>query len=189
MALEIEAKIKVDSLAPFRTMLPGLGAKLGGEYLETNAIFDTEDHSLQAADKGLRVRAARNQADNTEQCTVTYKGPRRPGALKTRDETEISVGDFKKAVELLEVLSFMQVLSFEKKRQTWHFEGCKVELDELPGNLGLYIEIEGTSEQAIHKVQQAMGLGDRQLIKTSYVGMVMSHLQDKGHGVRVMNFA
>jgi predicted adenylyl cyclase CyaB len=187
MALEIEAKIKVDSLEPFRVKLAELGAKLAGEFLETNAIFDTEDHSLQAADKGLRVRAAKTATG--EQCTMTYKGPRRPGALKTRDETEVSVDDFKKAVELLEVLSFKQVLSFEKKRQTWHYDTCKVELDELPGNLGLYVEIEGGSEQAIAKVQQALGLGHRQLIKTSYVGMVMSHLQDKGHGVRVMTFA
>ncbi|HYE19380.1 MAG TPA: class IV adenylate cyclase [Tepidisphaeraceae bacterium] len=187
MPVEIEAKIKVDSHTAVRAKLKELKATPLGEDLETNVIFDTEDRSLLAADKGLRVRSAKG-SDGKEKCTLTYKGPRQPGTMKLRDETELSVGDFRKAVELLEVLKFAQVLSFEKRRQSWQVEGCKVELDELP-HLGTFVEIEGASEQAVQKVQELLGLGGRPVVKTSYVGLVMSHLQDKGQGSRVLRFA
>jgi hypothetical protein len=56
-------------------------------------------------------------------------------------------------------------------------------------SLGTYVEIEGASEQAVQRVQDKVGLGGRPNVKTSYVGLVMSHLQDKGHGARTLRFA
>lgn len=188
MALEIEAKIKVDSLAPVKAKLEAAGATFIGDFLETNVMFDTDDRSLLAADKGLRVRCARNAADRSEQCTMTYKGPRSHSALKSRPETELEVGNFHAAIELLEQLKFHQVLSFEKRRQSWELGGCKVELDELP-HLGCFIEIEGHSEQAIKDVQKTLGLADRPVVKTAYVGLMMSYLQDKGASTRAVAFA
>ncbi len=187
MPVEIEAKIKVDSLAPFQAKLKELSAEPVGDFFEINAIFDTDDRSLLAADMGLRVRSARNVADQSEQCTITYKGPRHPTALKSRDETELSVADFHKALDLLKALKYQQVLTFEKKRQSWLLRGCKIELDELP-HLGTFVEIEGPTEKAVQEVQAAMGMATRQIIKTSYVGLVMSHLQDKGHGIKKLSF-
>src|SRR4051812_8406116 len=77
MAVEIEAKIKVDDLAPTRARLQEAGAKFVADRFEVNAIFDTDDRSLLAADKGLRVRVARNEKTNEQSVTLTFKGPRR----------------------------------------------------------------------------------------------------------------
>jgi adenylate cyclase, class 2 len=188
MPVELEAKIKVDSLAPVRAKLEAAKAKFVGDFLETNVMFDTEDRTLLAADKGLRVRCARNLADKGEYCTMTYKGPRNHSNMKSRPETELEVGDFHAAIELLEQLKYIQVLSFEKRRQSWELGGCKVELDELP-HLGCFVEIEGKGEQAIRDVQKTLGLAERPIVKTAYVGLMMSYLQDKGASTRAVGFS
>jgi adenylate cyclase class 2 len=188
MPVEIEAKIKVDDFASIRAKLKELAATYVADYLETNAIFDTEDRSLLAEDKGLRVRSARDEKTGEEVCTVTYKGPRKHSAMKSREETEMKVESFTAAVHLLQQLRFTQILSFEKRRQSWELGGCKVELDELP-HLGCFVEIEGTSEKAIQKVQESLGLGQRPIVKTAYVGLMMTHLQDRGESERAVRFA
>jgi adenylate cyclase class 2 len=188
MPVEIEAKIKVDDLAPTRAKLQNLEAKLVGDVVETNVIFDTEDRSLLALDKGLRVRSARNPATGEQSVTITFKGPRKHSAMKSRQETELEVSEFQPAVELLRQLNFQQVLLFEKRRQSWELGGCKVELDELP-HLGCFVEIEGASERAIQRVQEQLGLGQRPIVKTAYVGLLMTYLQDRGESERVVKFS
>jgi adenylate cyclase class 2 len=187
MPLEIEAKLKVDDLAPTRSRLESLGAKFVGDYREVNAIFDTEDRALLAEDKGLRVRTSRDARSQKETCTVTYKGPRKHGAMKSREETEMIVESFDAATKLLQQLRFTQILSFEKKRQSWELGGCKVELDELP-HLGCFVEIEGASERAIQKVQESLNLGQHPIVKTAYVGLMMTYLQDRGEADRMVRF-
>jgi adenylate cyclase class 2 len=179
MPVEIEAKIKVDALPPVRARLEELGAKFIADRFEINVIFDTDDRSLLAADKGLRVRSAKNLKTDEESVTITFKGPRKHSAMKSRQETELVVSAFQPACDLLEQLNYHQVLSFEKKRQSWEFGHCKIELDELP-HLGCFVEIEGTNEKSIQKVQEQLGLHDRPIVKTAYVGLMMTHLQDRG---------
>lgn len=188
MPVEIEAKIKVDDLAPTGAKLREAGATFVADQFEINVIFDAEDRSLLAADKGLRVRQARDVATQVETCTVTFKGPRKHSAMKSREETEMRVESFPAAVELLRQLNFHPILSFEKRRQSWTLGGCKVELDELP-HLGCFVEIEGHSEKAIQKVQDQLGLGQRPIVKTAYVGLMMTHLQDHGTSDRSVRFA
>ena len=187
MPLEIEAKLKVEDLAPVRSRLQNLGAKFVGDFREVNAIFDTEDRALLAEDKGLRVRTARDLKTDKETCTITYKGPRKHSAMKSREETEMLVEGFEAATRLLQQLKFTQVLSFEKKRQTWELSGCKVELDQLP-HLGDFVEIEGASERAIQKVQESLDLAKHPIVKTAYVGLMMTYLQDRGESDRMVRF-
>ena len=187
MPLEIEAKLRVEDLAPVRSKLESLGAKFVADYREVNAIFDTEDRALLAEDKGLRVRTARDCKTQNQTCTITYKGPRKHSAMKSREETEMVVESFDAATRLLQQLKFTQILSFEKKRQSWELGGCKVELDELP-HLGCFVEIEGASERAIQKVQETLGLGHHPIVKTAYVGLMMTYLQDRGESDRTVRF-
>ena len=110
MPVEIEAKIKVEDLAPTRAKLKELGAKFVANHRELNAIFDTEDRALLAEDKGLRVRTAKDLKSQTETCTVTFKGPRKHSAMKSREETEMKVESFAAATDLLRQLNFNEVL-------------------------------------------------------------------------------
>jgi len=187
MAVEIEAKMKVDSLEVVRERLKSIGATPAGEAIETNVFFDTDDRSLLAADKGLRLRSSIAQPSGAATHTITYKGPRQHGPLKSREETEVGVLDSKDAIALLEELGFRRVLSFEKKRESWDLGGCKVELDELP-HLGLYVEIEGPKDDAVMKVREQLQLTDKPIIKASYVALLMTYLQETGNSKRVVKF-
>lgn len=187
MPVEIEAKMKVDALSPVRQKLRELNAAPVTQTLETNIYFDTEDRSLLAADEGLRLRLARDLHTLQQQCTMTYKGPRQHGQLKSREETELVVGSCDDACSMLERLGFVRILSFQKKRESWKFQNCKVELDEMP-YLGCYVEVEGPSEESVLAVRQALNLSDHPLIKTSYIAMLVTYLQEHGITQQVIVF-
>jgi len=188
MPVEIEAKMKVDSLDPVRDRLKAAGASMIGEYLETNTFFDTDDRSLLAADEGLRIRRAEDQSTGKQTITITFKGPRQHGKLKSREEIELTVNDSDIATRLLESLGYRRMMSFQKKRQSWKLGACRVELDELP-QLGVYVEIEGPNEEAILKIRESLHLQDRALVKASYVALLMAHLQEQGNHVKNVTFA
>jgi adenylate cyclase class 2 len=187
MPVEIEAKMSVEGFDATRAKLKELQARLLGRYLETNSFFDIADRSLLAADKGLRLRLKRNADTGEEQHIITYKGPRHPGPLKSREEVELMVEGSAEAVKLLECLGYHKVLSFEKRRESYALETCEVELDEVP-YLGTYVEVEGPSEQQVLHVRQMLGLGERPLIKAGYVSMLTSYLQERGKPQREIKF-
>jgi len=187
MPIELEVKLKVAELSPVRARLRELGAERVGQFLETNIFFDTEDRTLLAGDQGLRLRINRNVEDGRQDYTLTHKGPRQHGSMKNREETEVGVTEPDSAIELVGRLGYGQTLSFEKRRETWKLEGCKVELDELPF-LGEYVEIEGPREEIIRQVQQKLGLGDCPMVKASYVALLNTHLQEQGEWGRMVQF-
>jgi adenylate cyclase class 2 len=187
MPVEIEAKMKVPDFAPVRTRLKSAGAKPQGTVLETNTFFDTEDRSLLAKDQGLRLRHQKNSESGEEKSIITFKGPRLHGALKSREERELTVGSPKDAMALLESLRFSRVLTFQKKRETWLLSDCHVELDEVP-HIGTFVEIEGPGEKAVLEVRDRLHLTDRPLIKASYIALLMAHLQERGINDRVVMF-
>jgi adenylate cyclase class 2 len=191
MPLEIEAKLAVPSFDDVRARLAEHGATRAGSCLETNTFFDTDDRSLLAADEGLRLRQRRDDTGGQTSCVITFKGPRQHGKLKTREEVELRVSDQlgarESAVQLLRCLGFSQVLSFEKRRESWKLDGCSVELDEMP-RLGTFVEIEGPGEAQVLKVRDMLGLADRALVRASYVALLMTYLQERGSSERFIRF-
>jgi adenylate cyclase class 2 len=187
MPIEVEAKMKVADIEPVRRRLEIVGAERRGVVLETNTFFDTEDRSLLARDQGLRLRHTRDVHSGQEQATITFKGPRQHGTLKSREERELIVGSPKDAMALLEALGFRRVLTFQKRRESWTLRDCQVELDELP-YLGEFVEIEGPSEPSVLGVRQTLQLEDRPLIRASYIALLITHLQERGISERVVLF-
>ena len=188
MPVEIEAKMAVAELDVVRVRLRELGAQPAGRVFETNAFFDTEDRSLLAADEGLRLRRNVDRDTGAQQHIITYKGPRQHGQLKARDEVEVTVGGSDEAVQLLERLGFLRMLAFEKRRESWLLDGCKVELDELP-YLGSFVEVEGPADEPVLKVRAQLGLADRPIVKSSYIAMLMGYLQERGQMRKIVTFA
>jgi adenylate cyclase class 2 len=188
MALEIEAKMAVDGFEPVRARLRDAGAVEIGKFLETNVFLDTEDRSLLAADEGLRMRANKNLATGESEYVITYKGPRQVGQLKSREEVELKVDRGAEAVTLLERLGYITMIQFEKRRESYHLDDCRVELDEMP-HLGFFVEVEGPSESAVMNVRGRLQLDDRPMLKSSYVSLLMSYLQEHGDSRRRVTFA
>jgi adenylate cyclase class 2 len=187
MAVEIEAKMTVESFDPVRARLRDAGAAGPVQHFEVNTFFDTEDRSLLAADEGLRLRLDRDVAAGRERHVITYKGPRKLGPLKSREELEVEVSGADAAVQLLERLGYLRTLSFEKRRESWELDGCKVELDELP-HLGKFVEVEGPDEQSVLRVRERLGLASRPIVKSGYIALLMSHLQERGRSTKSVTF-
>ncbi|MDB5332340.1 MAG: adenylate cyclase [Phycisphaerales bacterium] len=187
MPVEIEAKMAVADLDVVRARLAECGAQPLGKFMEVNTFYDTDDRTLLAGDRGLRLRLNRNLQTNEEDHILTYKGPRQPGALKSREEVELGVEGSAEAMKLLESLDYHKMLAFEKRRESWMLDGCRVELDELP-HLGTYVEVEGPDEPTVMKARQKLNLSNSPLIKTGYVALLTGYLQEHGRATRDIKF-
>ena len=179
MPVEIEAKMKIESAEAVLAALRERGAVELGSQIETDSFFDTDDRELLAADEGLRLRVAVDVKTNQSKALLTHKGPVGPGALKKRQEIETAVGNPETTGRVLEQLGYVQCLRYQKRRQSWKLDTCKVEIDEIP-YLGRFVEIEGPSEEAVMRVREMLGLGGHTLIKSSYVAMLTAYLQERG---------
>lgn len=186
MATEIEAKMKVADLDSVRRKLEEMGARRRGADLETNCFFDTPDASLQKSGRGLRVRVAVDES-GSRKTKITMKGALEQGQLKSRDETEFSVSDANAARQLLENLGYHPTLSFEKRRESWEFQNCEVDLDEVP-YLGFYVEIEGPGEEPVLAAREALGLSSLPLISTGYISMLARYLEQNHIQQREIRF-
>ncbi len=176
MSLEIEAKMRLTDRAAIEQQLEQLGAERGPTILEQNTYFDTDRHELKSTDQGLRIRVEQHDG-KPFRATMTHKGPRAHGQLKSRTETEVGVDNARAAAEMLAALGFFPLLSFEKRRQRWKLDGCNVEMDTLP-YLGEFIEIEGPSDDAVLSVRERLGMSETPLIRASYVAMLVSYLRE-----------
>lgn len=181
MFIEIEIKFSVASHEPLREKLQSLDAILIEKVLETNCILDRPDGYLRKQGCGLRIRSATNQDNHSTRCTLTYKGPRKPGAIKSREEIEINVSDSESATQIMNRLGFVEILWYQKRRESWRLGECRIELDQPP-HLGLFVEIEGPDEDTIRRIQADIGLGQADPVQASYVRMLMEYAQKNNRG-------
>lgn len=180
MGVEIEAKMRLPEPEAVIHRLDGLGARVVAELSETNSYFDTPCGDLKSTDQGLRTRVevrGAGTADEEVRTLITHKGPRAMGKLKSRIETELMVDNAKDAALLLTALGYQHVLSFEKRRVRYELDGCFIELDELP-IIGRFIEIEGPTDEAVMAVREKLGLAGEPIIRSSYIAMLKTHLQE-----------
>jgi adenylate cyclase class 2 len=187
MACETEAKFKVDRHEEVRAKLVELGAQRCGRVLESNYIFDRSDGSLLKEDKGLRVRCCHCTENTPPPATLTYKGPRQKSELKHREEIQTAISDPAATRNMLKALGFVEVIHFEKWRETWRLNDSLVELDELP-HLGCYVEIEGPSVDKINQTRQAVGLSENPHIIESYIALLVEHCRENHLSVSGITF-
>lgn len=169
MCVEIEAKLKVDSLQEIAEMLTALGAEFIEEQMQTDYYFDDANRTLTKADTCLRLR--RQQTGETERLLLTYKGAKQKDEFKKRREIEIEVADADSVEKLLSAIGYSRALVVEKNRRVWRFRSCSVSLDELP-SLGCFVEIEGPDGQTITDVQRKLGLAELSHIPRSYASLM-----------------
>jgi len=179
MGVEIEAKLKVDSLEQIEQRLGELDCEFVEEQLHTDHFFDGRGSLLTRTDRGLRLR--RQITAEGERYFLTYKGAKEKGPYKKRREIEIEIQGPDSARELLSELGFKEILVFEKRRRVWRFGGCEVALDHL-SSLGSFVEIEGPDEEGIAEVQKNLGLGDLPHIPHSYASMVYKQMCEEESG-------
>jgi predicted adenylyl cyclase CyaB len=179
MPLEIEVKLKVPSHGPIHRHLRALKAKHLGKVRETNIFFDFPKHSLRRKDSGLRVRLIASSWRKTPvNALLTFKGPPQKTGLRPRNAFDLACTPHDQLIPLLESLGLYRIFSFEKDRDSWDLDRCRIELDTLP-HFGTFLEIEGPSEKAVRNVQKKIGLESLTPESKSYSHMVSRHLAQR----------
>ena len=187
MPLEIEIKAQVDSHEPVRRQLQAAGAEYLGCVVEVNRLFDNADGSLRREGRGLRLRCCRVLDGPARAATLTYKGPLRDSPLKSREAVEFEVNEVDAMGRLLQSLGYLELVLFEKRRESWRMGNCKIELDELP-RIGCFVEIEGPDEAAILSVMSRLNLSIELSIRKSYVELLAESHPLRGDGPLVVRF-
>jgi len=177
MHIEIEAKIKVDSLQKVKRKLAQLGARFLAERLQTDYHFDDAGATFAKTDRCLRLRCQKDKEG--ERFFLTYKGAKEKSKFKKRQEIEIEIKDPDSAQKLLSALGYEKALVVEKTRQVWQLSECEVALDHLP-LLGDFVEIEGPDEEKIAVVQGDLGLSDLPHIPKGYAALTKAKLRELG---------
>jgi adenylate cyclase class 2 len=179
MHTETEVKLAVESFDGVRGQLVAGDAVRIGCVIETNWFFDRPDRSLAAGDQGLRIRAVDPVDGSSAPAVLTYKGPANAGPIKSRPELELTIAEPDAARELLLAIGFVEILVYQKRRESWQFWSCRVELDELP-HLDRFVEIEGPDQQTIVEARRRLGLAEAAVADQSYLAMLLRYVERQG---------
>lgn len=165
MPVEIETKLKVDSLEPVQVRLQDLHAEFIALQDQQDLYCDNAQHHMVMQDKCLRIRI--ETTDKKTRCFITFKGPKQQANVKCRQEIELPVPDPDQAKVLLQGLGYDQKLIVHKLREVWSYKNCLIGLDQVT-NLGSFVEIEGPSSDLIHEVQKDLELSHVSHCQESY---------------------
>ena len=179
--LEIEVKYRLPDRDGLVARLLAAGATRGAERAEADHYFNAPDRDFRRTDEAFRLRriGPRN--------VLTYKGPKRAAATKTREEIEVPLADGDAAADVLETLlvklGYRPVAVVRKTRQGYKLDrdGFAVEacIDDVE-NVGLFAELEivapeadfGRAEAVVLGLAGELGLTDVE--RRSYLGMLLA---------------
>lgn len=165
-SLEVEVKFLVADLGTVRDRLAAAGADLvAPRVYERNVRFDTAGAALLQRWELLRLR-------QDTRVRLTFKGPAAEDTqseAKVREEIEVEVDDFDRISLILQRLGYQPVQVYEKYRETYHWRGVEVVLDEMP--FGNFVELEGP-EEAIKQAATGLGLEWSRRVLANYLGLM-----------------
>lgn len=155
MNLEIEATFIEINKDELRAKIKSLGGKLlQPETLMRRVVFDTGEHSF------VRVR------DEGNKIVITYKYVHETSLLGT-EEINLEVNDYDSAVAFLKKIGLKPKADQETLREEWELDGVELDIDTWPW-LPTYVEIEGSSAEAVEAVVEKLGFD----MKNAHYGSV-----------------
>jgi adenylate cyclase, class 2 len=179
---ETEAKFYVRDLSRVSSRLDELGARLVQQrILETNIRFDLPGAPLRAEGRVLRLRR-----DTGTKFTYKSASTNEQGVL-SREEIEFGVDDYEKAKRFLEALGYQKLVYYEKYRTTYESNEALIMLDELP--YGAFVEIEGSTVEAIRAMADQLDLQWNTAVATSYNALFDRARQSLHLTVQDLSFA
>lgn len=186
MSYEVEMKFRVGDHSALAGRLSDIGVLADVPQAQDDLYLAHPSRDFAATDEALRLR--RDGQSNH----VTYKGPRRPGPTKTREEIEVPFADGPEGraemARLFNRLGFRTVLEVRKTRLSYRLKHRNrpmiVTLDKVEG-LGAFAEVESiavgesdlpAAQDAVMDLARELGLTD--LEPRSYLRMVLEQVQE-----------
>ncbi len=147
MRFEVEQKFRSQGHSAVASRLMELGANSGARLDQEDTYLAHPARDFAVTNEALRIRRVGDRN------AVTYKGPKRAGITKTREEVEIDFADGPEPradlTRMFEALGFRPVFVVRKTRTPYGLEreGRRIEvvLDEVEG-LGTFVEVETIAE-------------------------------------------
>jgi adenylate cyclase, class 2 len=183
MTFEVEVKYRAVDHGQLVRRLVELGAVSTGAVDQEDIYLSHPSRDFAQTHEAFRIRRI------GEANRITYKGPRRLGPTKTREEIEIPVAagadQFGRLLRLFENLGFRPVAAIRKQRQpfllTFEEHELEVALDVAEG-LGTFAEIEAFApvEADLPRAQAAVlalagSLGLSEVEPRSYLRMFLEN--------------
>ena len=179
--LEIEQKFIVHDFATIERTLTAWSAQPGEDHVEADHYFNAPDRDFAHTDEAFRLR--RIGTANF----LTYKGPKKAGAVKIRTELEIPLLDGDRSADdmtrLLVHLGYRPVAVVRKRRRHFHLKKDAFELTvclDAVEELGCFVEVEvlapveqETAARAVLE-ETAKALGLTELERRSYLGLLLT---------------
>lgn len=150
MEVEFEATFPSIDKNEMRVRLKGVDADLiRSEFLQKRTVFRLpKGHEIPGG--WIRVR------DEGDKITISLKvidGD----TITDQKETMVVVDDYQSAVSLLKSLGCVEKAYQESRREVWKIGNVEIMIDEWPF-LEAFVEIEGSSEEAVRETIKVMGL-------------------------------
>jgi adenylate cyclase class 2 len=180
MKYEVEIKFRVPDHDVLVRRLTELGAVPGPPIEQEDAYLAHPGRDFARSDEALRLRRVGGLN------RITYKGPKREGPTKTREEIEVPFADgddsLARMTRLFERLGFRLIAAVRKTRRLapMNFEGRTMEIAlDLAGDLGAFAEVEtladendlADAQQAVLNLAGLLGLSDVE--RRSYLRMTL----------------
>ncbi|MFN8397965.1 MAG: class IV adenylate cyclase [Bacteroidia bacterium] len=160
---EIEAKILEIDTDAIQAKLGDLGAAFEFEQEFFAIYYDDAVGRLGAAQQVLRIR---KEGDDVR---LTMKSPSElsQAGIRSREELELSIGDFEMMRTILGKLGYNEYLKMRKIRRQYALGDAHVVIDTHIDDLAFippYMEIEAPSHDRLLEVSDALGFERRQLL-------------------------
>ena len=152
---EIEVKILDINAETVRNKLCQLGAeKVSDEKIKAR-LYDYPGKSLDKKDEMVRLRTKNGTAE------LTFKGGKKPGKFKRREEIETNVGSFDEAEKILKKMGLKVMREYHKRRESYRLGKIKFEIDKYD-EIPAFVEIEAPDECEVKKGVEMLGytMGD-----------------------------
>lgn len=149
MNIEYEATYANIDKKNMRDLLADAGAALARpEFSQRRVTFNLP--------KGNEIKGAwlrvRDEGDKVTMSLKIVDGDR----IRDQKEIQLKIDDFQAACDLLRTIGCEEKAFQETKRELWKVDGVEITIDEWPF-LEPFVEIEGSSEEAVRKVSDKLG--------------------------------
>ena len=142
--IEVEIKFRCPDRRAVEEVLARLGATCEGTDVEEDRFFAHPVRDFAASDEVLRLRSTPAGR------VLTYKGPKRIGPGKMREELESGIADPEALTTILARLGFAERTILRKTRTTYALNRGRFQLhvllDEFPP-LGTFCEVEIVADE------------------------------------------
>ncbi|MCX6688302.1 MAG: class IV adenylate cyclase [Methanoregula sp.] len=172
--IEIELKVRVDSLDPIREELNRREAKSFGRIHEHDLYYNAPHRDFAETDEAMRVRYTNDHA------VITYKGAKlRAFGLKAREELNTAVELGEVFEQILVRLGFTKTTEVNKWRENYRLGNAAIALDTVD-ELGTFVEIEIMTDEnntaatnEISKIAKEIGVTGEPIL-ASYLELLLS---------------